>query len=605
MAGEDEKLYAGRWVARLRGRIIAQGGTPEQARRAAQSRYKETPEIIFMPGNFPLTFPQILDSVRAALPDGLTVYLVGGAVRDALLGRQIHDLDFVLERDAIKIARRVANTLSRAPSPVREPGLPRGNRDYPAGTGTISPRAPSGNRDYPAGTGTISPRAGTGTISKADFYPLDPERDTGRVIVTNEDGTRSLMDFAAFRGLDLEADMLGRDFTLNAIALNLSDNTIHDPLGGAMDLKEKRLRACSPSTFADDPVRILRGVRLAANFGFHILPETRKAMKGAVGLLGNISPERMRDELFRLLDGLQPAVCLRALDLLGALDKVLPELSALKGVEQTAPHIHDVWEHTLATVSHLESVLAALAPDYNPDTASDLLNGLMVLRIGRYRQQIGETFAAPLTSDRSLRSLLFLAALYHDVAKPQTKKADEEGQLRFWDHDQQGAEIAASRGRALAMSNDEATRLQTVIRNHMRILFHTNRLVREGKPPSRRAVYRFFRDTGAAGVDVCLLTLADLRATYEQTLPQETWAAALDVVRLMLENWFEKPAESIAPTPLVNGDDLMRGLNLQPGKLIGELLEAIREAQAVGTVSSHEEALSCAREYLSKQGSSN
>jgi len=106
-------------------------------------------------------------------------------------------------------------------------------------------------------------------------------------------------------------------------------------------------------------------------------------------------------------------------------------------------------------------------------------------------------------------------------------------------------------------------------------------------------------------VDVCLLTLADLRATYEQTLPQETWAAALDVVRLMLENWFEKPAESIAPTPLVNGDDLMRGLNLQPGKLIGELLEAIREAQAVGTVSSHEEALSCAREYLSKQGSSN
>jgi len=573
MVGEDEKLYAGRWVARLRGRIIAQGGTPEQARRATQSRYKETPEIIFMPTNFPLTFPQILDSVRTALPDGLTVYLVGGAVRDALLGRQIHDLDFVLERDAIKIARRVANTLSRA------------------GTGTISPRA---------GTGTISPRAGTGTISKADFYPLDPERDTGRVIVTNEDGTCSLMDFAAFRGPDLEADILGRDFTLNAIALNLSDNTIHDPLGGVMDLKEKRLRACSPSAFADDPVRILRGVRLAANFGFHILPETRKAMKEAVGLLGNISPERMRDELFRLLDGLQPAACLRALDLLGALDKVLPELSALKGVEQTAPHVHDVWEHTLATVSHLEAVLAALAPDFNPDTASDMLKGLMVLGIGRYRQQIGETFAAPLTADRSLRSLLFLAALYHDVAKPQTKKADEEGQLRFWDHDQQGAEIAASRGRALAMSNDEATRLETVIRNHMRILFHTNRLVREGKPPSRRAVYRFFRDTGAAGVDVCLLTLADMRATYEQTLPQENWAAALDIVRLMLENWFEKPAESIAPAPLVNGDDLMRELNLQPGKIIGGLLEAIREAQAMGEVSTREQALELARRRLTE-----
>ncbi|MCX6100653.1 MAG: HDIG domain-containing protein [Candidatus Bipolaricaulota bacterium] len=447
-----------------------------------------------------------------------------------------------------------------------------------------------------------------------DFYPLDRERDTGRVIVTNEDGTCTPLDFAAFRGPDpypagtmstgsrqrfdklnatarpassghsLETDILGRDFTLNAIAFNLSDNTIHDPLGGAMDLKEKRLRACSPTAFVDDPARILRGVRLAANFGFHILPETRKAMKAAVGLLGNISPERMRDELSRILDGLQPAACLRALDLLGALDKVLPEFSALKGVVQTPPHVHDVWEHTLATMSHLEAELAALAPDYNPDSASDLLNGLMVLRIGRYRQQIGENLAAPLTADRSLRSLLFLAALYHDVAKPQTKRADEEGQLRFWDHDQQGAEIAASRARALAMSNDEATHLETIIRNHMRILFHTNRLVREGKPPSRRAVYRFFRDTGPAGVDVCLLTLADMRATYEQTLPQETWSAALEVVRLMLENWFEKPAESIAPTPLVNGDDLMRELNLQPGKIIGDLLETLREAQAMGEV---------------------
>jgi putative nucleotidyltransferase with HDIG domain len=552
MAGEDEKPYAGRWVARLRGRVIAQGGTPGQARGAAQSRYKEIPEIVFMPTTFPLNFPPILDSVRAALPEDFAVYLVGGAVRDALIGATIHDLDFAMEGEAIKTARQIANKLS------------------------------------------------------ADFYPLDTERDTGRVIVTNEDGSRTIMDFATFRGADpatgsgrnLETDIQGRDFTLNAIALNLKDNTIHDPLGGAVDLREKRLRACSPSAFADDPVRIMRGIRLAANFGFSIMPETRKAMKEAASLLGNISAERMRDELFRILDGRQPATCVRALDLLGALDKVLPELSSLKGVEQTAPHVHDVWEHTLAVVSALESVFAALSPTYNPETASDLLNGSMVLQIGRYRDQIGKSLATPLTGDRSLRSLLMLAALYHDVAKPLTKKADEEGQLRFWDHDQQGAEIAANRARTLAMSNDEVTRLETIIRNHMRILFHTNRLVREEKRPSRRAIYRFFRDTGPAGVDVCLLTLADMRATYEQTLPQDEWKAVLDVVRVMLENWFEKPAESIAPMPLVNGDDLMRELNLQPGKTIGALLDAIREAQATGEVTIREEALELARMKL-------
>jgi poly(A) polymerase len=330
-----------------------------------------------MPGNPLFSFPLILDSIRATLPDGLTVYLVGGAVRDALLGRPIHDLDFVLERDAIRTARRVANLL---------------------------------------------PRSGKGSVKKADFYPLDNERDTGRVIVTHEDGTHSLMDFAAFRGPDLEADIQGRDFTLNAIAIQLNDNTIHDPLGGALDLKEKRLKACSPSTFSDDPVRILRGVRLAANFGFHIHPETRKAMKAASDLIGNTSPERMRDELFRLLDGRHPAACLRALDMLGALEKILPEINTLKGVQQTAPHVHNLWEHTLATVRHLEDVLDGLSLNHFHETTADYHNGLMALRIGRFRQQVSELYAGALTADRSLRSLLFLSALYHDAAKPQMMK---------------------------------------------------------------------------------------------------------------------------------------------------------------------------------------
>jgi hypothetical protein len=142
MGASDLTSYAGRWVARLRGRIIAQGGTPEHARRAALTRYKETPEVIFVPTKNPLSLPPILESVRAVIPDGITVYLVGGAVRDALMGWKIHDLDFVLEKDAIKLARRVANSL------------------------------------------------------KADFFPLDTERDTGRVILTNQGGSRTLMDFA-------------------------------------------------------------------------------------------------------------------------------------------------------------------------------------------------------------------------------------------------------------------------------------------------------------------------------------------------------------------------------------------------------------------------
>jgi len=184
------------------------------------------------------------------------------------------------------------------------------------------------------------------------------------------------------------------------------------------------------------------------------------------------------------------------------------------------------------------------------------------------------------------------------VAKPKTMQTDEEGNLRFWDHDQQGAEMAGARARLLALSNTETERIETIVRMHMRILFHANRLIKEQKAPSRRAVYRFFRDAGPAGVEVCLLALADFRATYEQSLQQDAWAAILDVVRLMLENWFERPAETVAPPPLINGDDLMRALNLKPGKQIGELLEAIREAQAMGEVTTREQAFDLARRKL-------
>ncbi len=545
MAGDERHPYAGRWIARLRGRIVAQGGTPEQARRAAgATRFKETPEIAYMPFDEPLTFSPLLESVRAALPAGQTVYLVGGAVRDALLGGVSHDLDFALARDGIQTARRVAKAL------------------------------------------------------KADFYPLDPERDTGRVVVLSEDGTRTFMDFATFRGPGLEADLAGRDFTINAIAMDLGTAALYDPLGGALDLKEKRLRACSASAFDDDPVRCLRGVRLAAAYGFHILPEARRGMRQAVGRLKNVSPERLRDELFRILEGPKPAACIRSLDALGALDQFLPELVAMKGIEQTAPHVNDAWTHTLATLHHLETLLAALAPEYHPDAASDIFNGLLVLQLGRYRGRLAEYFGTPLNVNRSMRGFLFLTALYHDVGKPSTRKVVEKGQIRFLGHDERGTELAVERARNLSLSKDEVERLGLVVQNHMRFHYLADLLIREGKKPTRRAVYRFFRDSGPAGIDLVLLGLADCRATYEHTLPQEVWTAYLEIGRLLLENWWEKPEESVAPPAFIDGNGLMRATGLKPGPRLGELLEAVREAQATGKVTTRPQAIAFARDWL-------
>lgn len=543
---DNEKMplspYAGRWVARVRGRIIAQGGTPEQALQAAQiSRHKEKPEIIYMP--VPFAYSPLIDRVLDVLPDQ-EIYLVGGAVRDILLNRFSRDLDFALPSNGISFARRVAHAL------------------------------------------------------KADFMTLDNERDTGRVIVTETDGTRTFLDFATYRGNNLDEDLRARDFTINAIAFDLHAQTLIDPLNGASDLRAKLIRACSHTSFSEDPVRILRAIRQAAALEFKIELETRNEMKQTANLLPKVSPERQRDELFKMLEGPKPDASIRALEMLGVLPYLLPELPALKGVEQSPPHIQDVWEHTLSVLGYLEGILAVLEPGYNAEHTNDLLTGLLTLRIGRFRQQFARHLSESLNMDRSVRAALFFAALYHDVQKPATKSIDESFRIRFFDHDVKGAAVVEARARAFNLSNSEVERIKLIVQHHMRFHFFTSRLHGEKQEPSRKAIYRFFRDAGEAGVDLVLLGLADLRGTQGPTLSQETWAAALDVARILLENYWEKPHETVAPPRLLDGNELMAELGIKPGRTVGQLLETIREGQATGKVANRDQALALAREQL-------
>lgn len=537
--------YAGRWVALVGGRVVAQGGTPEQALYASQSsRYKERPEIRFMSASFNL--PPLLEKIINVLPANTEVYLVGGAVRDLLTNRLSPDFDFAVPSNGISIARTVANAL------------------------------------------------------KADFMVLDSERDTGRVVII-EGETYTYLDFAAYRGATLEDDLRDRDFTINAMALNLRDITIIDPLNGATDIRAKVIRACSPDSLTNDPVRILRAVRQAAAFGFTIDKSTRELMKQAADKINNVSIERVRDEVFKILGGPKASASIRALEMLGVLQHLMPVLLKMRGVTQSNPHIHEVWTHTLAVVDQLDNLLtSSLRLDFDPEKTSDMFMGLVSLKIGRYREQIAKHFANQLNPSRSHRSLLFFAALYHDVCKPDTKTIDESGRIRFFDHDIKGAEVVADRARAFNLSNDEVERLHTIVRHHMRFHFFADRLEREGQPPSRKAVYRFFRDSGAASVDLILLALADLRGTKGNELTQVTWTAYLDIARILLENYWERPEEVINPPRLVDGNELMKELNLQPGKIVGVLLESIRENQAAGKIVDKEQALAFAREELAK-----
>ena len=489
----------------------------------------------------------LLRRIIAHLPEDVPTYLVGGAVRDAFLNRQSYDLDFVTAGDSMRMARKLADMMGGA------------------------------------------------------FYPLDAERKVARIVIKPDEAKKQAvtglirLDFSAFQGADLEADLRGRDFTVNAMAVEVHQlHTVVDPTGGKADLAARRLRACSDSAFLDDPVRILRAVRIGVDLELSILHETLQLMRAATELLPKISAERLRDELFKLLTIRNPDTSLRILDMLGALDYLLPEPGLLKDVQQSKPHILDAWNHTLDVLSRLESLLDALSVGYNSEKVDNLSLGLVVMKLGRYRAQLTAHLNNALNPDRPHRGLIFLAGLYHDVGKQTTRSVDRDGKVSFIGHEQSGSQLARKRGQALRLSNLEIDRLVTIVSHHMRpsLLSHPE------DPPTRKAVYHFFRDTGAAGVDICLLSLADMLATYGATLPQDRWARHLDVVQTMLGAWWDDREEFIFPAAVINGTELMEALELDPGPMVGYLLEAIREAQINHEVKDKDEAISLVKNIL-------
>ena len=317
-------------------------------------------------------------------------------------------------------------------------------------------------------------------------------------------------------------------------------------------------------------------------------------MRRALPNLAQVSPERVRDELFHILEGPRPATAIETLEIMGGIPYVLPELAELKGVEQSAPHVRDVWGHTLDVVRGLEALLGTLELEFNPENTTSLYLGLVSVRLGRYRQQLHDHMVHPLNPNRSPRALLYLAALYHDSGKPATRRQAPDGRVRFLEHEMLGEKLGNHRGQALHLSNDEIDRLRIVVRHHMRPLL----LAQMEGLPSRRAIYRFFRDTGPAGVDICLHALADTLATYGPSLSQDTWMRQLDIARSLLEAWWEHPEESVAPPALLDGHALMQAFDLKPGPQIGRLLDALREAQATGQVTDRQQALEFIQQQL-------
>lgn len=423
------------------------------------------------------TIRRVADAFAAA---GYDLHLVGGPVRDALMGRGVHDLDFTTEArpDVIE---------------------------------TILGRLTPATWDIGRAFGTIGASLNDDVVEvttyRADSYDPSSRKPT--------------VEF----GDDLTADLVRRDFTVNAMALSVVNGAFADPHGGLEDLADQVLRTPSPPevSFGDDPLRMMRAARFTSQLGFTPVPEVVAAMTAMAERIDIISAERVRDELSRLLLSDAPRQGLDLLVRTGLADRVLPELSALvREVDEHGRH-KDIYQHTLTVLE--QSIDLERARGHEPDL------------VGR------------------------LAAILHDVGKPATKRFESGGKVTFHHHDVVGAKMAKKRLTALRYSTDDVKAVAKLVDLHLRFHGYAD------ADWTDAAVRRYVRDAGDQLERLHILTRADcttrnqrkanrLRTAYEQLewrIDELSAQEELDAMR-----------------PDLDGTQIMEILGIKPGRVVGK-----------------------------------
>ena len=470
---------------------------------------------------------------------GTAAYLVGGFVRDLQLGRRTSDVDLALDADPLQLGPELAQDLG------------------------------------------------------GKFLLLDELNRIVRVVMTAKAADPFnfwYADFSPLGGADIRADLSRRDFSINAMAIELgawrrtpADVPILDPCGGKKALKEKRVDAVGPDVFTADPARLLRALRFCAELDFKLGASTRDLVRRDSALVDRAAAERNREELVKILNSPRAGVTALEMDNLGLLTSFIPELEPARGVEQPREHHWDVLEHSLRSVQAVEYLLHQGAWEYC---------ALPLREAVPWSETMADYFRERVSGGSTHQSLLKLAALLHDIAKPQTKIM-AENRVRFYGHNEQGAAAVAALLERLRFSRKETQAVELMVRLHMR----PTQMSHEGKP-TPRAIYRYLRDAAGFALDILYLSLADHLAARGPDLDPQDWSWHVHQTCEVLEGWErskQRPAEVVR---LLDGNDLMREFSLSPGPRLRTILEALKEAQAVGEITSRAEALSYVKNRL-------
>lgn len=453
---------------------------------------------------FESDYSALFGAIRKVVPASMKIYLVGGAVRDILLGRKIRDFDFTVEGLVRPIGKNIANELGGA------------------------------------------------------YYVLDDEREMVRVIIEDEQIGKFDVDIAQLTGETIEDDLQERDFTINAMAIAVSsEKKLVDPLNGLSDMVNKMLRMCAPDSLQNDPLRSLRAIRMCLEFGLTMDENLLEAMYDARSRLYVSSMERYRDELFKIIRLHKNAEAVSMCQKFGLMDHLFPEWD-------TDNPIDSEW---IANTDHFSLLLTV--DQKNTEPLSDF-DYYVSSRLGNYKETLKAFFDKPLALYHNRRMLNLFAAIAGSLGET--------------------AEIMDQWCNRLAFSSSETNFVMNSVQS-----FEHLHAVNSPENYGDVDIYRYFRQYKEGGIGGLILYLAD--GYRYQNIPNayRTWCDKVVFVQNMVSAYFTRFMEVISPRPLMSGHDIQELLAISAGPVIGQIKNALIEAQIRGSVKNLSEAESFVR----------
>lgn len=471
--------------------------------------------LSFLKGAAALDKDRFLKAVNGlAAKEGSSIYLVGGFLRNLVLGAAAPmDYDFVTSSDVRKFSEEFALKL------------------------------------------------------KGTAFLLDKEAPSWRVVIKGR-GSHATFDFSPIKGGDITYDLRQRDFTVNAMALDIralfdkGAEPFIDPCNGMKDALAKRLKAVSKDVFKEDPLRTIRGVRLSVRYGLKITPATLALMKKDAKLLERTSFERIREELVMIFSCTDPSKGVERLYSLGILDVIAPELAGWADVLG-----YNLLRHSLRTLDEACRILETI------DTLPH--KGELKAHFSGYDGPVSH-------------SVFFrMSAFLHDIGKP-LAISRAEGRLRFIGHDDAGSKAVKELLMRLRFSKSFSNDMARMVKNHHRVF-----MLAKLKEPTFKSKAHLFRAAGGeAGIDLLLLALADARATINGE-DERLYALVRELIEFYYAVYTKKK-----PKPLMNGHEIMRTFKVPQGPMVGRIMGGISEGVEKGLINTKKDAIRYVKEWL-------